>query len=65
MAVLFGPEDHGLSNEDLNLCQGYVSIPTAAYASLNLAQAVLLVAYEVHLARHGAPAADGAASRRG
>lgn len=57
VAVLFGPEDHGLSNEDLNLCQGYVSIPTAAYASINLAQAVLLVAYEVHLARDGGGAA--------
>jgi TrmH family RNA methyltransferase len=53
VAVLFGPEDHGLSNEELNLCQGYVSIPTAAYSSLNLAQAVLLVAYETHLARLG------------
>jgi tRNA/rRNA methyltransferase len=51
VAVLFGPEDHGLSNEELALCQGYVSIPTAAYASINLAQAVLLVAYEVHQAR--------------
>ena len=51
VAVLFGPEDHGLSNDELDLCQGYVSIPTADYASLNLAQAVLLVAYEVHLAR--------------
>ncbi len=58
VAVLFGPEDHGLSNEDLNVCQGYVSIPTAAYASLNLAQAVLLVACEVHLARHAAPVSD-------
>lgn len=52
-AVLFGPEDHGLSNEELNLCQGYVRIPTSDYASLNLAQAVLLVAYEVHLAEAG------------
>lgn len=50
-AVLFGPEDHGLSNEELDLCQGYVHIPTADYASLNLAQAVLLVGYDVHLAR--------------
>jgi len=49
-AVLFGPEDHGLSNEELNLCQGYVSIPTADYPSLNLAQAVLVMAYETHLA---------------
>ena len=45
-AVLFGPEDFGLSNEDLRRCQGYIRIPTAEYASLNLAQAVQLVAYE-------------------
>lgn len=46
LAVLFGPEDFGLSNDDLKHCQGYIRIPTAAYASLNLAQAVQLVAYE-------------------
>lgn len=45
-AVLFGPEDHGLSNEDLDSCQGLITIPTAEYASLNLAHAVQIVAYE-------------------
>ncbi len=50
VAVLFGPEDYGLSNDDLRHCQGYIQIPTAAYASLNLAQAVQLVAYEWFLA---------------
>ncbi len=50
VAVLFGPEDYGLSNEDLRHCQGYIRIPTAEYASLNLAQAVQLVAYEWFLA---------------
>lgn len=58
VAVLFGPEDHGLSNDELNLCQGYVAIPAASYSSLNLAQAVLLVAYETHLARLGGATAD-------
>ena len=43
---MFGPEDFGLSNDDLRRCQGYIRIPTAEYASLNLAQAVQLVAYE-------------------
>lgn len=52
VAVLFGPEDYGLSNEDLRHCQGYIQIPTAEYASLNLAQAVQLVAYEWFLASH-------------
>lgn len=49
-AILFGPEDFGLSNEDLRHCQGYIRIPTAEYASLNLAQAVQLVAYEWFIA---------------
>jgi len=45
-AVLFGPEDHGLSNEDLSLCQHLVGIPTHPDCmSLNLAQAVLLVCH--------------------
>jgi len=50
VAILFGPEDYGLSNDDLRHCQGYIQIPTAEYASLNLAQAVQLVAYEWFLA---------------
>ena len=53
VAVLFGPEDYGLSNEDLRHCQGYIRIPTAQYASLNLAQAVQLVAYEWFVAAGG------------
>ena len=45
-ALVFGPEESGLSNEDLELCQASVRVPTSEYASLNLAQAVLLVCYE-------------------
>ena len=45
-AIVFGPEDFGLSNEELDHCQALVRIPTAEYASLNLAQAVGLMAYE-------------------
>lgn len=45
-ALLFGPEDFGLSNDDLDYCQGFVRIPSADYASLNLAQAVQVLAYE-------------------
>lgn len=56
-AVLFGPEDHGLANEELTRCQAHVVIPTAGYASLNLAQAVVVLAYEVALATR---AGDGA-----
>ena len=51
VAVVFGPEDFGLTNQDLKLCQRLITIPTALeYTSLNLAQAVLLVAYEIHAA---------------
>jgi len=49
-AVLFGPEDHGLSNDELTLCQLHVVIPTRDFSSLNLAQAVLVVAYEAAVA---------------
>ncbi len=51
VALVFGPEDRGLENEDLALCTQIIQIPTSpAYASLNLAQAVLLCAYEMFLA---------------
>lgn len=45
-ALVFGPEESGLNNADLEQCQMTVRIPTGDYASLNLAQAVLLVCYE-------------------
>ncbi len=50
VAVVFGPEDRGLSNEELKLCHMVVNIPTAGFASLNLAQAVLVICYEIHKA---------------
>jgi TrmH family RNA methyltransferase len=51
VALVFGPEDHGLSNDELMHCQRVITIPTAAaYASLNLAQAVLICGYELRLA---------------
>jgi len=47
IGVLFGAERHGLSNDDIVLAQKTISVPVnPAYASLNLAQAVLLVSYE-------------------
>ena len=55
VALVFGPEDHGLSNEDLKLCHELVTIPTHGdYASLNLAQAALVCFYELFLAVHPA-----------
>lgn len=61
-AVLFGPEDHGLSNEDLTRCQGQIVIPTQEFSSLNLAQAVLVVAYEVGMRRADNEGAQGSAA---
>lgn len=49
VALVFGPEDHGLSNEDLKACQQLMAIPTdPGYPSLNLAQAVMICCYELH-----------------
>jgi tRNA/rRNA methyltransferase len=51
IALVFGPEDCGLTNDELKLCQRLITIPTASqYASLNLAQAVMIIAYELMLA---------------
>lgn len=47
VGVLFGPERSGLTNDHVALADRIISVPlNPAYASLNLAQAVLLVAYE-------------------
>lgn len=51
IAVVFGPEDSGLTNEEIKLCQRLVTVPTApAYPSLNLAQAAMVMAYELLVA---------------
>jgi tRNA/rRNA methyltransferase len=51
IALIFGPEDFGLTNRELKLCQRLIAIPAAPdYRSLNLAQALLIVAYELRLA---------------
>ena len=47
VAIVFGCEDRGLSNADIEQCQRLVTIPTAGEASsLNLAQAILILTYE-------------------
>jgi tRNA/rRNA methyltransferase len=46
-AILFGPEDRGLTNEELRLCHTLVNIPTADFSSINLAQAVMIICYEI------------------
>lgn len=49
VSVLFGREDRGLLNEELRMCQLLVSIPSSnAQPSLNLSQAVMVMAYEIY-----------------
>ncbi|MFP4439018.1 MAG: RNA methyltransferase [Chloroflexaceae bacterium] len=51
VALLFGPEDNGLDNAALDRCHLVLRLPTdPAYPSLNLAQAVLLLLYELRMA---------------
>lgn len=51
LAVVFGPESSGLSGHELQQCHATVRIRTdLAQPSLNLAQAVLVIAYELHVA---------------
>ena len=62
VAVLFGPERAGLANEDVVLAEAIVSVPVnPAFASLNLAQCVLLTAYE--WCRQGESVPDDAPER--
>ena len=49
VAMVFGREDAGLPNEVLDRIHAAVVIPTTAHASMNLAQAVLIGLYELHL----------------
>jgi tRNA/rRNA methyltransferase len=51
VALVFGNETSGLSNEEARLCNLWACVPTnPAYASLNLAAAVQIFAYELHMA---------------
>jgi TrmH family RNA methyltransferase len=56
IAIVFGREDTGLLNEELDRCDRVLVVPTSELnSSLNLAQAVLLIGYELLLAHQGAP----------
>jgi len=50
VAILFGPEDRGLSNEHLRYCHTITHIPTGGFSSINLAQAVMIICYEIRTA---------------
>ncbi len=59
VAVLFGREDRGLTNDELQSCNLHLTIPTAdAYSSLNLAMAVQIVSYEILMAAAGPAATE-------
>jgi tRNA/rRNA methyltransferase len=50
VALIFGPEDHGLSNKDIEHCQHLLTIPAHPdYQSLNVAQAAVICLYEIYL----------------
>jgi len=60
IALVFGREDRGLTNHELKLCHRLITIPTAPeYPSLNLAQAVMVVAYELMMAASAPAVVDG------
>lgn len=59
-ALIFGPEERGLSNAELNYAQRFVQIPSSpAYPSLNLAQAVAVCVYVLCQATHSSSVAAG------
>ncbi len=61
VALLFGREDRGLSNEELDLCDALVCIPTSpSHPSLNLGHAAVILFYEL---RKGVEAAEGLEAR--
>ena len=53
--LLFGNERSGLDNDEISLATAVVTIPTAAFSSLNLAQSVMLLCYEWFCAADATP----------
>jgi len=60
VALVFGREDHGLSSQELDLCQRLMEIPTSPMAvpSMNLAQAVTVSLYQLFQVANGTGAAE-------
>jgi tRNA/rRNA methyltransferase len=57
VGLVFGPEREGLTNEELSLCHFRVTIPSSeSFPSLNLAQAVMVLCYELFEAQRGTEA---------
>ncbi len=56
VAILFGPEDTGLTNDELNYCHLLVTIPTSSeFKSINLSHAVMILCYEIFTASTPTP----------
>ncbi len=56
IAIVFGREQTGLTNEELHQCQYHIQIPAdSIYCSLNLASAVQVLAYELRVIHESAP----------
>ncbi len=55
IGILFGSEKWGLKNREIGLCNWIVTIPTANFSSLNLAQSVMILCYELFLATKNEP----------
>jgi TrmH family RNA methyltransferase len=54
VAILFGRERYGLTNEEMKRCQFLVNIPSnPEYSSLNIGQAVQILAYELRISAQG------------
>ncbi len=59
VAILFGCEQSGLTNDELQRCHFHVQIPASpAYSSLNIAAAVQIIAYELYVASVDQPLAE-------
>ena len=66
VAILFGCEQSGLSNSEIDRCHRLVQIPANPdYSSLNLAAAVQIICYEIYLAHSGGTAPTGGDEREG
>jgi tRNA/rRNA methyltransferase len=59
VAILFGREDIGLTNNEIQYCDMTIHIPTSEeYKALNLAQAVAIVLYSLHIKKNDVKRAD-------
>src|SRR5258705_7232483 len=65
VALLFGSERFGLSNQDLSHCHWLMTIPTRSeHSSMNLGQAVAVCMYEIARSRKGLPIVDKKPKKR-